>query len=159
MKQESKQSKITGFLTLLVLCLFAVSLLLVLLTGADVYAKLSREGKAQYQRRTVAQYITTRVRQAANVSVAEFGDGDALVIGETVDGRAYVTRVYCHDGWLRELVSAGSGDFSPEDGEKVLELKDLSLSLEEELLAVTFTMADETSQNLCLYCPVQEVAP
>ena len=123
-------------LALLVFLLFALCLLLVLLTGAGVYRGLVRRGEERYAARTTVQYIATRVRQAGDVAVEEFGGCKALVFPETIDGERYLTRVYCHEGWLMELFSTGTAELSPEDGERVLEAEDLLVQLEGNLLTV-----------------------
>ena len=133
---EHKTSRTTGLLALLVFLLFALCLLLVLLTGAGVYRGLVRRGEERYAARTTVQYIATRVRQAGDVAVEEFGGCKALVFPETIDGERYLTRVYCHEGWLMELFSTGTAELSPEDGERVLEAEDLQVQLEGNLLTV-----------------------
>lgn len=78
-----------GLLALLLLLVFAVCVLSVLLTGADTYQTLTRRDQDSYDRRTAAQYLATRVRQADRadgVAVADFQGCDALELTETIDG-------------------------------------------------------------------------
>ena len=145
-------SKITDILALMVFAVFAVCILAVLLTGAKVYQKLVEDGGESHTARTAVRYVTTRIRQAEEISIERFGGCQALAIPETVDGERYVTRVYCWDGWLRELYCAENASLSPEDGEKVLELEDLSFSLEGDILT-----AKVGQQELFLY--LREVGP
>lgn len=133
---KEKSSKITDFLALTVFALFAVCVLLVLLTGAKVYRNLVRSGTAHYETRTSAQYIATRVRQAERVTVEDFGGCEALVTWEEIEGETYRTRVYCYDGYIRELFCAEHAALSPEDGEKILEAEHLSFSLQSNVLTV-----------------------
>ena len=148
--KERKFQKLTRLMALLTFVVFAVCVLLVLLSGADVYRRLTVTGEAQYARRTAAQYITTRIRQAASVEVSEFSGLDTLQFRETVDGRDYLTRVYCHDGFLWELFTSEDGQFLPEDGEKLLKAEALSLSLEDGLLQIAITLPDGSTQILLL---------
>lgn len=148
--KERKFHNLTRLMALLTFAVFAVCVLLVLLSGADVYRRLTEEGEAQYVRRTAVQYITTRIRQAETVEIADFHGLDTLQFRETVNGREYLTRVYCHDGSLRELFTPASGQFLPEDGEKLLNAEALSLSLEEGLLQVVITLPDGSTQTLQL---------
>ena len=131
---KERTNKITDILSLTVLAVFALCTLLVLLLGAKVYRNLVESGAETYRTRTASQYLTTRVQQAGEISVSDFEGSDALVIREEVGNRVYLTRIYCHDGWLRELYAAESADLQPADGEKVLEAEVLSLSLENGLL-------------------------
>lgn len=154
MKKEQDNSKITGLMALLVFAVFAVCVLGVLLTGAGVYKRLVGSGGEDYSRRTAAQYVTTRVRQAdraGSVGVEDFGGQDALVLREEIGDNMYFTRVYCFDGWIRELFTAESGDFSPEDGEKVLEAEGLSFAMEGSSLLAQITLPDGTVQELTLH--------
>lgn len=143
---------------LLVLAVFAVGVLGTLLGGAGIYRRLVSRDRAGFDRRTALQYITTRVRQApGQVSVAAFGDGDALLLRQITDDGIYLTRVYCFDGWLMELFSAETGDFSPQDGEKLLPAEALNLALTGGLLRVGLTDSSGTVHELYLQLP--EVAP
>ena len=131
---KEKTSNITELLTLAVFTVFALCILLVLLTGAKVYQKLVDHGRESYEARTAAQYIATRVRQAEAVTVESFGGCEALVAWEQIDGETYLTRVYWQDGYIRELFCAENAALSPEDGEKILEADSLLFSLEKGLL-------------------------
>lgn len=144
---EKKDSKVTGFLVLVVFALFAVCLLLVLLTGAKSYESLVRRGDAAYDYRTAAQYLATRVRQsdvAEGICLEAFGGCDALVLRQEIDGESYCTRIYCHDGWLRELFTTEKGSFSPEDGEKLLKMEALDFEAEGNTLTARFVTAGKT---------------
>ena len=153
--RREKDYSLNGLLALLLFGIFAACVLSVLLMGADAYQRLTERDRESYESRTVAQYIATRVRQAdrsGGISTGAFGGSDALELWETIDGEAYVTRVYCHDGWLRELFTDASGDFAPEDGEPVLEAESLSVSLSGAgLLTVEITSADGETQQVTLY--------
>ena len=135
MKKRPIQHQLNGLMALLLFGVFAACVLAVLLTGANAYRRLTQRDQEAYLRRTCVQYLATRVRQADSrdcVSVEHFGGADALVLTET-DG-SYATRIYCYDGWLMELYAAADADMEPQDGEKVLELSSLRLTLEDGAL-------------------------
>jgi len=141
-------------LVLLLFGAFAICILSVLLTGADVYRKLSARDELSYNRRTAAQYLTMRVRQAdqlGDVSIRPFEGEDALVITEVIEEDVYETLVYCYDGYLRELFAAADGGFMPEDGEKVLVAQDLSIQQTGQLLEMKLTAPSGEVQELSLY--------
>lgn len=58
--------------------------------------------------------------------------------------------MYCHDGWLMELFAAEDGDFSPEDGEKLLPAQGIALELDNGLLKVMLTDAAGDVHSLYL---------
>ena len=162
--RREKDHALNGLLALLLFGVFAACVLSVLLTGADVYQRLTERDHSSYESRTAAQYLATRVRQAdrsGGVTVGTFGTSDALELWEDVGGEAYLTRVYCYDGWLRELFSGADGDFAPADGEKVLEADGLTLTLSPEgLLTAELTDGEGVSQQVCLYLRSgEEAAP
>lgn len=142
-----------GLMVLLLFGVFAVCVLTVLLTGANVYRRITERDQAAYDRRTCVQYVATRVRQADcldAVSVSEFGGQTALEIRESIDGVEYLTRVYYYDGYLRELFSAADVELEPEAGEEIMEAQGLELTLEDGLLTVTATDDQGTVSTLVL---------
>lgn len=151
--KKNDHRKITDLLAMLVFGIFAVCVAMVLLTGAGAYKKLTDRGTAAYEHRVAVRYLTTRFHQAPAVQVEEFCGLQALTIREEIDGRGYVTRVYCHDGHIRELFAAASAEVSPEDGETVLEAKDLTFDREDGLLTVQITHPDGETQQLLLWLP------
>lgn len=129
-----KQSKITDLLAMMVLLVFAVCILLVLLTGTKVYKRLMENGGAGFSRRTGIQYIATRTRQAKDVSVADFEGCSALVIPEEIDGENYTTLVYWYDGYICELFTADPSGMYPEDGERVIRSEKAFFSMDGSLI-------------------------
>ena len=153
MKNERKQLKMGSLLALILFGVFAACLLFLLLTGADVYQKMRDRDTATYNSRTAVQYITTRVRQAdrADCLTVEAFDGiDALILLEETEGEIYETKLYCYDGWLMELYAAADSDLSPMDGEKILELNRLELSLEDGFLQAKLTLPDGREEAISL---------
>lgn len=157
MKQEKKERTISALCAPVLLLVLAAGILTVLLGSAAVYQRLNSRGQESGDRRTAALYLTNRVRQASGpVDVMPFGQSDALVIRES----GYITRIYCFDGWLRELYTPAEGDFSPEDGEKVLPLAALALSAEDDLLHISMTDARGNRDTLELFLlPGEGAAP
>ena len=141
----------TSAAALLMLAVFAVSILGVLLGGAGIYQRLTLRGHESYNSRTCIQYFATKLRQApGTVTVEEFGDGDALFLRERIGERDYVTRIYCYDGWLMELFTLDSSGFAPEDGEKILPLEALSITGQQKLLTIQ-VQCDEMSYTLMVH--------
>lgn len=152
----------TALAALALLAVFAVSALLALLAGAGAYRRLVDRDGADFSRRTAAQYIATKVRQndaADAATVEDFCGVDCLTLREGDGGYGdYATRLYCHDGSLWELYTAADVEAELTDGERVMDLKGLTLSLENGLLEAVLTMPDGEAQTVRLALRSGEVA-
>jgi len=154
MRERSGKRSISGLAALLLLGVFAAGILSVLLGGAGAYRRLTERDRLAYDSRTCLQYVATKLRQApapGTVSLSDFGDGDSLVISETVEGEDYCTRVYCHEGWLMELFTAAEGEFEPADGEKIMQARSLTLTQKGDLLRVEIVDGNGRGETLMLY--------
>ena len=144
MKKSESKTHIEGLLVLVLFCVFAICILSVLLTGAEAYGRLVDSQHASYEKRTVPQYIATKIRQtdvSGAVSIGDFGGVEALELVELPE-KEYVTRIYCYDGYLRELFSTVTGNFEPEAGEKILEAQQVDFVLDDNCLSVFVTGTD-----------------
>ena len=145
MKNLMKRTNIGGVLALLLLCIFAVCILSVLLTGADAFQRLRQRDQIGYDRRTAAQYITTRLHQSdsnAGAELMSFEDVTALTFAEEIDGEVYYTRVYFYDGYIRELFSSADAHLVPGDGEKIMAAKDLVFMKQDGLITAVLKTTD-----------------
>ena len=160
MKREKIQHHMDGLLLLLLFGVFAVCVLSVLLSGADAYQRLTQRDQCAFDRRTAAQYLATRVRQAdaaGGVAVEEFGGVRSLVLDAQ---STYPTWLYCYDGQLMELYCYVEDRPGPEDGLPLLELEGLDVSLSDGLLTLEVTGAGgETSTLLLSLRSGEEGAP
>lgn len=139
MKKKIIRHHMDGLIALLLFGVFAVCLLAVLLTGAGAYKRLNNRNEEDYARRTCMQYVANRVHQApkpSDVRIEPFGSGDALSI---IDQDGFITRVYYCDGYLMELYNSPSFTLSPQDGERIMEIGGLDLTMEDGMLTVTVT--------------------
>ena len=156
MREHSRKHDLSSLLVLLLFAVFAVCILSVLLTSADTYRRLSDRDQGSYDHRTAAQYIVTKIRQADRqgaVSVQSFEGQDALVLAEEIDGEPYLTRIYYHDGYIRELFTSADGEMLPEDGEKILEAAGFLAYADEPAegqLSLRIQAADGTWEDLTL---------
>jgi hypothetical protein len=152
---KENRSPITQVLALLCLTVFALCVLLVLLTAASVYRNQVDRGEQIYTRRTALQYLTTRVRQAERVTVGDLEGCEALILEETIDEEVYTTWVYCHEGWIRELYAVPGAKLPPEAGEAIVEAEAFALQLEDSVLRIHVE-----EDGLILYLPEgMEVGP
>ena len=155
MRNKNHKSHIEGLVVLVLFGVFALCILAVLLTGAGAYGRLVKRQQTAYTERTVPQYIATKVRQADEagaVHIDEFGGVESLEFTTVYGEDVYVTRIYCYDGYLRELFVSAEGNFKPEDGEKILAAQQVDFNLTAGCLriGITSTDGDVTEQILTL---------
>ena len=151
--KQTKKFKLTGVLVLLVFAVFLVCVLMVLLTGADIVQKLTRRDRESYLHRTAVQYVAMRVRQADQSGMVEVRreDGqDVLILGEIIDGRQYETRVYYHDGFLREMFCEAGAKIPPEFGEEILAMDGFSAQKQDSALTLQIRMEDGSGEDMIL---------
>ena len=160
MNNKRWDKSISALSAIVMLTVFAISILSVLLGGAQVYSRLTRRDGDSFDSRTCAGYLQTKVRSAEGpVTVEPFGDTQALCFYQQANGRRYVTRVYCYEGYLMELFSLQSGEFSPLDGEKLMPAQSLTCHLEGSRLCLVLTDQYGSEQSLYMALPCQEVSP
>ena len=154
MKLDRRHKGISSLAALLMLLVFAVALLAVLLGGANVYDRLTARDSESYDSRTCVQYLTTKVRQSENaacLSLTQFGDGDCLTITEHINGVAFTTQVYCHDGWVMELFTLKGAGLPPEGGAKIIQAQALTLTQEGSLLHMNIVDGNGTPSSISLH--------
>lgn len=151
--RKNDHRNMTSLLALAVFGIFALCVAAVLLTGAGAYKKLTDRGTDSYEHRVAVRYLTTRFHQAPNVRIEDFSGLQAMTVREEIGGRVYVTRVYCYDGYIRELFAAESAAVSPNDGEMLLAAEGLTFSVDGELMTVEITHPDGDKQQLFLWLP------
>ncbi len=140
MKSIKTERSLSAVAALLLFAVFAVGILSVLFSGAKSYNKITSRDRKSYEARTTTQYVMTKLRQAEapqSIRLGTFGDGDALKISQTAENKEYITYIYCHDGWLMELFAIADGEFSEEDGERVLKAESLTADIKNNILKIT----------------------
>ena len=157
MKVKIKKADASSVAPLFLFALFAISSVFVLLCGAKIYKSMLTRDEISHERRTVMQYIATRIRQSdkdgafyiGNFSTLEpAAEGDTIFYLEVIDGEEYLTRIYYSDGYLCELFSTADGGFSKGDGEKVIPMSSLSFKNKNGLIVAEIGFADGSQGTL-----------
>ncbi len=157
MKAKIKKADASSLAPLFLFALFAISSVFVLLCGARIYKSMVARDGESYERRTVSQYVATRLRQSDRDGAYYIGDfgslapaaeGDTLFYLEEIDGEEYLTRIYCHEGYLCELFSTADGGFTKGDGEKVIPVSSLSFRNENGLIVADIVFSDGSKGSL-----------
>lgn len=144
-----KKSNLTGVFVLLIFAVFMASVLLVLLSGVDTVQKLTQRDQRTYHRRTAVQYISTRIRQADEIGAVST-EKDTLILTENLDGVSYETRIYCCNGYLREMFCEAGAALAPDFGEEVLPMDHFQITQENNLIRAELHLPDGSKEILIL---------
>ena len=140
MKKDMQPSHaISGVFVFLLLGIFAVFSTVMVLMGARAYRNTAGNLERHNALRIAPAYVRSMVRaddgQGA-VTVEEIGGVTAVTLRNEYDGDAYVTRIYCYDGFLYEWFTGAENEFIPEEGEKVCPCEGMTAETDGGLLTV-----------------------
>lgn len=90
---------------------FAVSALILVTIGADVYQHTVQDMNCNYETRTAISYLTEKVRQNDiysdennnGICLTTLDDTPALMLTQNYEDTEYCTYLYLHEGYLKEL--------------------------------------------------------
>ena len=130
MIKKTGEHKIDTIFVLIIFCVFALSVLMVLMLGASVYKKMNEITRDGQDERMLLSYIWTKVKnvdEAGSIYIGDFHGLNALYLDEEYNSTQYRTVIYHYDGWIYELFSEASLELFPEDGIRVTSIGELKL--------------------------------
>lgn len=139
-------------------CVFAVSSVILIILGADVYNKTTTNINKNYTTRTTIAYFTEKLRQSDtqnSFSIIDIDNHSVLAIYSIIDDMEYATYLYEYDGELCELFTRSDLDIPLDAGQKIMEIENLSFSkVTPTLICISFSNADneKTSVYIALHC-------
>ena len=153
MKKNVKQQHLIDILFLLSLfCVFAISSVILILFGADIYQKTVSQMDNNYTTRTSIAYLTEKIRQsdsADSIVISQYDGTDVLMLTTDIDGTTYATSLYEYDGYLYELFSRTDIELPLDAGQPVMEIKKLCFKkCNDNLLKVSFYDANDSLNTL-----------
>lgn len=95
--------------------LFSLATLTLVASGSGAYKGLLHDKTDNSELRVAVAYLSNKLKQsdvsgAVSLRLQPYGEGQALVLAEDIDGEGYETWIYFHDGVLREgLIRKGTG--------------------------------------------------
>ena len=150
-----RKHSISQVFVFVLLGIFAVMSTLMVLLSAQMYRGVVGKTEQNSSYRILTSYVSNAVRgsDVRNGIFADEGNGtDMLVLASDIDGAAYETLIYCHDGMLRELFTDAGQEFAPEYGEIICEAQSFEARIENGLLSVWMTdgAGDSVSIDIAL---------
>lgn len=141
--------------TITLFCVFAITALIVVLFGADIYQKTSSNMDTNYTKRTAIAYIGEKVRQHNTKDSIEIGfveGSQALIIHQELNESFYNTYIFCDNGYLKEVTMPAEQIVSLKSGQNVMQLDSIALkNTSENLLSITLTDIAQNTYSLSLY--------
>ena len=120
---------------LAVICIFAISALVLLNVAVRVYKNIAVSNLENYRLRTSLSFVATKIRQADSLGYIKLGvkDGtNVLILGEeSVGDEQYETVLYHADGSLYELYHEKGADYEITNGFEVLQVESFSFFMTE----------------------------
>jgi len=126
--------RIDTIFILMIFCVFAMSVLMVLMFSGKIYKNMHELSGEGYNEQTFLSYMWSRVKnddKAGKIYISDFEGLPALCFDDEYDGASYQTLVYLYDGWIREMFCQTSLSLSPALGTPVIEANSFSLEQEE----------------------------
>ncbi|MCL1830408.1 MAG: DUF4860 domain-containing protein [Oscillospiraceae bacterium] len=137
---------------------FAMAVLMVLLSGGQIYQNVVNDISIQFESRTSVSYITTKLRRCDtndSVRVEMFGDAEALFLTEVAaDGKEYETVIYLHEGDVKEQFTEKGNHFPPSTGTTILSVQSINFSMVDNSLVVIDYTTDEGAYTAYVYLRV-----
>ena len=151
-KQAAHRHMIDILFVLSLFCVFAVSSVLLILFGADIYKKTVQQMDSNYSSRTSVAYITEKIRQSDNenaIQIVSQNGTQVLMLINVINEIPYATSLYEYDGYLYELFARTDLELPLDAGQPVMELHSLSFSqIEPNILEISFTDTINEKQTI-----------
>ena len=129
MNKTIRGQKIDTVFVLIIFCVFAMSMLIVLMLGASIYKNMTEISRDGYDDRTTLSYFWTKVKNcdsAGSVYVGDFQGMPALCLAETYGDTSYLTMIYKYKGQVYELFTEVGIDLDPDAGVPVIDVGNLT---------------------------------
>lgn len=154
---RSSTHKLDTLFVVSLFTLFGITALVLVLIGVKQYKSTASSMNHNYETRTAASYLIEKIRQSdkdASVSVTDFYDTKALTIASRSNDSTYYTYIYFYDGYLRELFTTEHAVYTPEAGQEIVSVSNLSLDvLSGNLIKATIT--DSSHHDIPVYLSIK----
>lgn len=140
--------------TLALFLVFAVSSLMVVVIGADVYNKTAESMNENFNMQTSLLYVTQKIRQndvEGSVLVESAGDRNAVVLENTYNETQYQTWIYYDEGSIKELFIQKGNEINLSAGQAIMPVNNFNIEkLDENLYELSTTDENGKTAELIL---------
>ncbi|MCR5775300.1 MAG: DUF4860 domain-containing protein [Lachnospiraceae bacterium] len=140
-----RKNIIVDIFPILLFLVFTLSALGVVIFSAQIYRSIVGRAEGRFNTDTAAAYVSEKFRNhddRGRISVSEYLGNDAIAIEETIKEIHYITYIYVHNGYLRELfVEKGAlEDYTADDGTGIIPMKEMKIEQPSDtLVKLSFT--------------------
>ena len=130
---------ISGVFVFLLLGIFAVFSTVMVLLGARAYKSTADRASQHNAARLATAYVRSMVRsddEEDAIVVEELDGYPVITLRNVYDGELYLTRLYVHEGMLREWFTYAEAGFQPEFGEAVCAADEMKAEMKDGILTV-----------------------
>ncbi len=148
---KQKNHTVDMLFTLSLFAVFALTSLMLVFFGTQVYEKIAMDMESEFTSRTAISYLKKQLNQnnvAGTISLGEIEGTEALMIMESLPEGDFVRYIYLHEGYLCELFTKADITPSKIAGQKMLEISEMTMNETDGLF--TFTVADNNDSTLSL---------
>ncbi|MDD4075264.1 MAG: DUF4860 domain-containing protein [Eubacteriales bacterium] len=138
--------RVRGLFTFALLCVYAVTACLLLLSGLQVYRGVKNRADANYDSRTALAYVSAKLRSGCAVSCS--GE-NVLILTETIEKEAYNTYIFCRDGQLCEYFASAARAFDPSLGEPIANAASIRVTRDGARVDIQLTDAAGGTRAAC----------
>lgn len=147
MKQApARGGAVRSMFIFLLLGLFALLATFLVLLGARVYRGTVQQDTMRGQRRVLDSYVRSMVASGDREGAFGTAEEEGISVLYTripTDEGAYIRRLYCYDGSLRESFSSEDRPFEPQNGETLCAADHFSAGIEGNILTVNAVSGGE----------------
>ncbi len=137
--------------TLSLFAVFAVTSLMLVFFGTQVYENIAMDMESEFTSRTAISYIKKQINQnnaLGAITVGEVEGTQALIINESLPEGEFKRYIFLHDGYLCELFTKADITPTMTAGQRLLEISLFEIEHQDNLY--TFTVADKNNTTLSL---------
>ena len=142
---------IAGVFVFLLLGVFAVFSTMLVLIGAQAYRTITVHSEEHSLDRTMYTYMLNSLRgddAEGSVEIRNENGLEMLVVSYNYGWEILEKRIYCYDGYLRELLSSPQNEFDPANGEEICEAEEFRAQISNELVTIELTGADGETRTI-----------
>lgn len=134
---QKKNHSVDLLFTVALFCMFALSAMVILIAGANVYRGVNARGELEYNTMTPLSYIEQKVRQhdySGGVTVTDINGTAVLCLHTTKNDVGYTTYIYESNGELKEAFWKDGTEPDLSTGTGLMDLESLSFGIEGDRL-------------------------